>query len=594
MSSAPIQRATVNWTNFPQEIRNNFQQIYSDWTALPKSITTENRTGITWKVCAAGAAISAGAVAVVGVGVLPIALAIAFFGGAVVSKVMQNNSQSLIGRVKKLDEKPPLPAIKFNDFTDKMKLLYKPYMKKLSYDYEHNQICNDKEACVKRLRETTNEMTRLESLKEQDRPIDYAETLARLTSERDKLDEKIHSFGDIRHIRHSQSVKEFLEAHHKEFPVTAEQWKETAMRFFAMRCTNMVKKGGGELLERALNNDAFFDYSTQEPFKPGEQIHVIGDIQGGVGGLINYLTQLNMDNDWKLPAEAPHIVFIGDYTDGSVFGHEVWYLLMELSLQNPDKVTMIKGNHEVADLSNHDEFGYKLSDRDPSHLLTWKKENFGLIHSLAAVLPSLLLAKNDDKIAWFSHSWDPKAFPELRGNEKFSEIHYQNIELEDLTRHGAISMAQGTDAAQCLSLPDGRKPGDGFGVNKSLLSFRTEVQDLVSAFGDGACFFTPKVLEACRANWIGGNKIQNMNFGHVSEPTHADDAQGIAWQQMKDGCDIRIVDASFDDIATARYLIPAQVYEAVDNGWLSKGRHIIRDIHGFYQGRPIEKRRTTG
>ena len=39
-------------------------------------------------------------------------------------------------------------------------------------------------------------------------------------------------------------------------------------------------------------------------------------------------------------------LFMGDYVDRGTWGVEVWQLLMALKVRHPDKVTLLRGNHE--------------------------------------------------------------------------------------------------------------------------------------------------------------------------------------------------------------------------------------------------------
>lgn len=41
-----------------------------------------------------------------------------------------------------------------------------------------------------------------------------------------------------------------------------------------------------------------------------------------------------------------YMLFLGDYTDRGYYGAEVWYTILRLKLANPDRVYMVRGNHE--------------------------------------------------------------------------------------------------------------------------------------------------------------------------------------------------------------------------------------------------------
>ncbi|MBU1007897.1 metallophosphoesterase [Candidatus Dependentiae bacterium] len=89
--------------------------------------------------------------------------------------------------------------------------------------------------------------------------------------------------------------------------------------------------------------------------KEGDEAFVMGDIHGSVHSLIRNLLRLiamgHMDEDLKLK-DNMYGFFTGDYGDRGHYGVEVWYILMKLFLKNPDKIFLIKGNHETRSMAN--------------------------------------------------------------------------------------------------------------------------------------------------------------------------------------------------------------------------------------------------
>ena len=104
------------------------------------------------------------------------------------------------------------------------------------------------------------------------------------------------------------------------------------------------------------NLDALLDQSTQFcphaqklVLKPGSLFICKGDLHGDVHSLIafiNYLQRLTYLDDLTIVHPQLSLVFHGDYVDRGLWGIEVLYLLMLLKLANPDKVFLIRGNHE--------------------------------------------------------------------------------------------------------------------------------------------------------------------------------------------------------------------------------------------------------
>ena len=120
--------------------------------------------------------------------------------------------------------------------------------------------------------------------------------------------------------------------------------------------------------------DAFCDLSRSpvtrpplpfQPFaqkllvSPGSAVLLQGDLHGDIHSLLAVLSHLQQQGwleGFELKPSAPHLVFLGDYTDRGQYGVEVLYTLMRLKLANPDRVHLVRGNHE--DLSLVARYGF--------------------------------------------------------------------------------------------------------------------------------------------------------------------------------------------------------------------------------------------
>lgn len=77
----------------------------------------------------------------------------------------------------------------------------------------------------------------------------------------------------------------------------------------------------------------------------------VGDLHGDVASLHNNITRMQQEgifertNTKKLVSDY-YLVFTGDYTDRGYHGIEVWQILMDLLQENPNKVFLLKGNHD--------------------------------------------------------------------------------------------------------------------------------------------------------------------------------------------------------------------------------------------------------
>ncbi|CAN0171656.1 unnamed protein product [Scytosiphon promiscuus] len=77
-------------------------------------------------------------------------------------------------------------------------------------------------------------------------------------------------------------------------------------------------------------------------------VMVVGDVHGQYFDLLNILKRWRPDHN---------LLFLGDYVDRGQFSCEVILHLFALKLRHPDKVFLIRGNHECSSVSAH--FGFK-------------------------------------------------------------------------------------------------------------------------------------------------------------------------------------------------------------------------------------------
>ncbi len=107
------------------------------------------------------------------------------------------------------------------------------------------------------------------------------------------------------------------------------------------------------------SNDFF--YGKQDLFEPyverlivasNAQVAFHGDFHGDVHALNDFIQMWKkhgyIDDNFKIIHPDFYIIFLGDYTDRGWYGAEVIYALLRLKNANPDKVFMVRGNHEEA------------------------------------------------------------------------------------------------------------------------------------------------------------------------------------------------------------------------------------------------------
>lgn len=119
--------------------------------------------------------------------------------------------------------------------------------------------------------------------------------------------------------------------------------------------------------------------------EPGTRAVFHGDFHGDIRSLIAEIDWLNargwMDG-WNLVAPDLHLIFLGDYTDRGRYGVEVVYTLLRLKLANPDKVWMVRGNHE--DVSLTARYGF-LAEAQAKFGRTFNAVKFSKIYDLMPV-----------------------------------------------------------------------------------------------------------------------------------------------------------------------------------------------------------------
>ena len=86
------------------------------------------------------------------------------------------------------------------------------------------------------------------------------------------------------------------------------------------------------------------------------EIVIISDLHGDAHSPIEYLKDLKsknyFDDNFKITKNA-YIVFTGDYSDRGPNGAEALYTAMKLKIANPERVIMLRGNHEAFDLNKN-------------------------------------------------------------------------------------------------------------------------------------------------------------------------------------------------------------------------------------------------
>lgn len=102
------------------------------------------------------------------------------------------------------------------------------------------------------------------------------------------------------------------------------------------------------------NGLSFSPFAQKLDVPPGSKLLVHGDFHGDIHSLLSFLLTLNKQNileGFKITAPQTSFLFLGDYTDRGIYGVEVVYTLLRLLLANPEKVFLVRGNHEDISLT---------------------------------------------------------------------------------------------------------------------------------------------------------------------------------------------------------------------------------------------------
>ncbi len=87
---------------------------------------------------------------------------------------------------------------------------------------------------------------------------------------------------------------------------------------------------------------------------PGADVFFHGDFHGDIHSLNAVLASLETSGqvkDFKIVSTNFWMVFLGDYTDRGMYGVEVLHGVLRLKQENPDRVVLVRGNHEDVNLA---------------------------------------------------------------------------------------------------------------------------------------------------------------------------------------------------------------------------------------------------
>lgn len=143
---------------------------------------------------------------------------------------------------------------------------------------------------------------------------------------------------------------------------TAEQLLGTLQIFQAQETTRLLKQ---PWIRNNKPNFGSFQPFTQKLVIPSHSnIYAWGDLHGDIQSLVFSLEKLRQENtisdSFVITKPNTYFLFLGDYTDRGQHGAEIWYTIARLKLANPDRVFMVRGNHEEVGMNFYNGFGAEL------------------------------------------------------------------------------------------------------------------------------------------------------------------------------------------------------------------------------------------
>ncbi len=99
-----------------------------------------------------------------------------------------------------------------------------------------------------------------------------------------------------------------------------------------------------------ITSSNFIPYAQKKISRPGDKFYFRGDLHGDILSLVKQLEDMKerkvIDDNFRIISDNIWMIFLGDYVDRGCYGCEVMYILLRLVLANPDRVILVRGNHE--------------------------------------------------------------------------------------------------------------------------------------------------------------------------------------------------------------------------------------------------------
>lgn len=152
--------------------------------------------------------------------------------------------------------------------------------------------------------------------------------------------------------------------------------------------------------------EGFFDIDKAMPRKHyvqklvvpvGTKILLHGDLHGDVHSLVTSLEPYMKENDGFKLRDDIYVVFLGDYVDKGIYGLECIYILLRLKIDNPDRVFLVRGNHEDSAICSIYGFQDELIKKG------FTKDQIEVIYRLYDIMPVALYLGSNHNFVQLCH-----------------------------------------------------------------------------------------------------------------------------------------------------------------------------------------------
>ncbi|MBT3456442.1 hypothetical protein HN446_05250 [bacterium] len=175
-----------------------------------------------------------------------------------------------------------------------------------------------------------------------------------------------------------------------------------------------------------------FPYAQRVILKPGETAVITGDLHSSLHStlrnLLRMLSEKLIKDNFKL-AKGYFMFFLGDISDRGRYGAESWATIIRLKIANPDRVFIMKGNHE--DTSVNKVWGFQKELFDKYQIGTDELEN------VYKILPEVTFLGCQNSFVQLCHGgielgYNPQDL--LLFSNESSQISYQALTMADPSR----------------------------------------------------------------------------------------------------------------------------------------------------------------